>query len=307
MKISNIYHQGKFLNENELMPLEQCCSFCRSENRKKVYTLQQVPDVYLLECLDCHAVSASRMPFKEVLDRYYGLYYDKNTSKVTMGNINKFAKHIYYGFPQRFQGNASFSILDFGGGNGSISYALAKEYLLKTYKHISISVVDYSETRKSEVPEISLKHYSSLSQIDSEKFDLVLASAILEHFPYPEPEMRKLFSLLKEKGLFYARTPYVLPLMNLLKMLGMQLDFTYPGHLHDLGPKFWDNIVHKLYPDFNLKISKSRPSIVETSFDQNFIKALLGHIFKFPWYFLRNFYGYVGGWEIFICKSNSIK
>ncbi len=304
MKVTNIYHQGKFLSENDLMPPEECCLFCRSKNKKVVAVIQKQPDVDLFECLECHAVSASRMPFKEVLDKYYSYYYDKNSSKVTMGNITKFAKHIYYGFPNNFEGKESFSILDFGGGNGSISYALAKDYLLKTCKNISISVVDYSETMRSEVPEISLKHYSSLSQIDVEKFDLVLASAIIEHFPYPEEELTKLFSLLKENGLFYARTPYVLPLLRLLKRFGIEMDFTYPGHLHDLGQEFWNNITNKLYPDENLKIIRSRPSIVETSFNQDFIKTLLAYIFKFPWYLFRRFYGYVGGWEIFIIKSS---
>ena len=102
--------------------------------------------------------------------------------------------------------------------------------------------------------------------------------------------------------MFYARTPYVLPLLRLLKRFGIELDFTYPGHLHDLGQNFWNNIPN-MYRDFNLRILRSCPSIVETSFGQDFMTTLLAYIFKFPWYVLRGFYGYVGGWEIFIIKN----
>ena len=304
MHSPTIYHKGKFLSDNEIMPLEKCCSFCQSENRRIVFVLQKEPDVYLFECLDCHAVSASRMPFKEVLDKYYSFYYANNTSKVTSGNIDSFAKHLYNGFSKYLGSRESLAILDFGGGNGSNSYLLAKNYLLNKYKHISISVVDYAEIRKSETSEISLKHYSSLSQIGTEKFDLIIASAIVEHIPYPDPEIRKLFSLLKDNGLFYARTPYVVPLLRLLKRFGIQLDFTYPGHLHDMGPKFWDNMINKFSHDYNLKILRSQPSKVETSFSQDFIRALLAYLIKSPWYLLKRFYCYIGGWEIFVIKSD---
>ncbi len=308
MKINNLYHRGKFLSESELLPLEKSCLFCLSENRKTVAVIQKDPDVFLLECMDCSAVSASRMPQANVLDQYYGQYYDQNKSKVTMGNIKKFARHIYEGFSGSLKERPDISILDFGGGNGSISYALAKDYLLGKYDNISITVVDYSETRISECPGIHLKHCSSLSEIsDQEKFDLVLASAVVEHIPNPDIVLRKLFSFLKEDGMFYARTPYVLPLMGLLKRFGLSLDFIYPGHLHDFGPMFWDNLVNKLYRNFNLNLLKACPSIVETSFKQDFFKTLLAYIFKFPWRFFPRAYSLVGGWEVFIIKDSQRK
>ena len=303
---STIYHKGKFLLENELMPPEKSCSFCLSENRMKVANIQKNPDVYLYECLQCHAVSASRMPFKEVLDLYYSSYYDKNRSQVTAGNIDQFAKHLYNGFSKHLSQGDTFSILDFGGGNGSIAYALAKDYLLKSYKNVSIAVIDYAGIKESDIPTISLKQYQSLSQIDGEEFNLIIASAILEHIPYPEADIRKLFALLKKNGLFYARTPYILPFYSLLQRLGVQIDFTFPAHLHDLGPKFWNKTVNKLYDNYKFRTLRSGPSMVETSFHQDFVRALVAHLFKWPWYLFRDFYGYIGGWEAFIIKSELV-
>jgi SAM-dependent methyltransferase len=302
---STFYHKGQFLKENELLPLEKCCVFCRSENRKRAAVLQEQPDVYLYECLDCRAVSASRMPLNEVLAKYYSHYYDNNSLKVASGNVERVAQYLYDGFSGHFKGGDSLAILDFGGGNGAIAYALAKGHLLNKYKNISITVVDYAETRKSEIPEITLKHYETLSQIDSGKFDLVLASVVLEHIPYPEPVLENLLFLLKENGLIYARTPFILPIFNLLKKVGIQMDFTYPGHLHDLGQEFWQNRVRALNRSGELKILSSRPSMVDTEFSQDFIRTLAAYLLKFPWYLLRKSYGFVGGWEIFIIRGKS--
>lgn len=303
MYVATYYHAGKFLSEKELMLQEKCCLFCRSENIKKAAAIQESPDVYLFECLDCYAVSASRMPFREVLDKYYNSYYDKNELKITFGNVDDFVKHLYNGFSNNLPVGDTFSILDFGGGNGTNSYALAKNYLIMKYREISISVVDYAETRVSDVPGITLKHYSSLSQIEAGEFDLIIASAVIEHIQYPEPDIRRLFLFLKDNGLFYARTPYVLPFFRILKKIGIKMDMTYPAHLHDLGPKFWNNVIKtlKLGPDF--KILSSRPSKVETTFKQAFIHTLIAYLFKFPWYVFGNLYCFVGGWEVFIIKK----
>jgi hypothetical protein len=100
--------------------------------------------------------------------------------------------------------------------------------------------------------------------------------------------------------MFYARTPYMLPIMKLLDFIGAHIDFTYPGHLHDLGQSFWENFFKKNATDF--RVLKSRPSFVETGFRQNFIRTLFAYILKSPWYIFRRNYSLVGGWEIFAYK-----
>jgi hypothetical protein len=95
----------------------------------------------------------------------------------------------------------------------------------------------------------------------------------------------------------------MLPLMKLLARFGIRLDFTFPAHLYDFGQEFWSKIFVKSIPNFKLIVS--RPSMVETTFAQNFLRTLIAYILKAPWYVFRKHYGLVGGWEIFAVKTST--
>lgn len=85
--------------------------------------------------------------------------------------------------------------------------------------------------------------------------------------------------------------------MKLARIFGVKLDFTYPGHIHDLGQAFWEHYFSANQKDtFNLLVSQ--PSIVETTLSLNFIRTVAAHALKSPWYILRKHYPLVGGWEI---------
>ena len=103
---------------------------------------------------------------------------------------------------------------------------------------------DYEQTAIiSDSPNLVINRYSTLSEVKDQNFDIIIASAIVEHLPTPKTEITRLFELLNEHGLIYFRTPYVMPIIILLKRLGINFDFTYPAHIHDLGQIFWDNIL----------------------------------------------------------------
>ena len=105
----------------------------------------------------------------------------------------------------------SLRILDFGGGDGAIASAFAKQLLLLKAPDVSqvdITVVDPSEA----VPQpsqdaISMQKCRTIDEV-SGRFQLVIASASLEHIQRPVNELRKLTALLDPGGIFYARTPY---------------------------------------------------------------------------------------------------
>lgn len=90
--------------------------------------------------------------------------------------------------------------------------------------------------------------------------------------------------------------------MKLLARFGVRLDFTYPAHLYDFGEGFWKKFFAK--SGINFKLIISRPSMVETTFTQNFPRTLIAYILKAPWYILRKNYGLVGGWEVFVVNTN---
>jgi hypothetical protein len=176
------------------------------------------------------------------------------------------------------------------------------ELLKRGGNKVSITVVDYeSRTIDSQSDRISIVRNQSLDDVSNRTFTIVLASAVIEHHPKPKELLLKLLHLVAIEGLFYARTPYMLPLMKALELFRVRLDFTFPAHLFDLGESFWAKIFRLIAPEFRVAIS--RPSIVETSFRQSFFRATLAHALKLPWYVFGRYYGFVGGWEIFALKD----
>ena len=123
-----IFHRSLLLDESMLEPLDSRCPFCCGTNRQEVYTLQKSPDVMLLHCHTCHAVSASRMPTDEVLGKYYGGYYESSHRTTSEGQITfdeptRFGRKLADMY-RRQRNDACVSILDFGGGDATISHSI---------------------------------------------------------------------------------------------------------------------------------------------------------------------------------------
>jgi hypothetical protein len=93
------------------------------------------------------------------------------------------------------------------------------------------------------------------------------------------------------------------PIIKLLRLVGVKVDFTYPGHIHDLGQAFWEGYFKKEQSN-DFQILDSRPSMVETTLRKHFLRTIAAHAFKAPWYLLGKSYKYVGGWEVFVRKSS---
>jgi SAM-dependent methyltransferase len=301
------YHSGKFLHENELLDCSQRCPWCGfADPREQVLALQKDPDVHLLQCPRCCAVSSSQVATEPALAAYYGLYYAAGRkARVTCGSPHRHAVHIYRHARPAVE-RAKISILDFGGGDGSIGQAVALEMLRQREATIDLVIVDYNDRLVTPASSrVTLTHASSLEQIPSgQRFDLVLASAVLEHLAQPAEITRQLLQRLTYGGYFYARTPCVVPLLKLLDRLHLSYDFTFPAHFHDLGQDFWKNIIPTLGLDTReWRVQRSRPSIVETSLTDNFLRTALSYCMKAPWRLLRHRYPYTGGWEVFIQRA----
>lgn len=302
---STTYHRSQHLTEADLLPLSAnntACAFCDSTQLETIWTLQREPLISLRQCRQCSATGASRTPTEAALTNYYSTYYSSGTGQpaYTLGAPNKLAARI----AEQFHGDLKqpIRILDFGGGDGTIAYLLAVALYDKGAMNIAITVVDYEDrTIPSDNSQITITKKKNLDELSGETFTIVIASAVIEHYPKPKELLIKLLESVSTGGLFYARTPYMLPLMKALEPLGIRLDFTFPAHLYDLGQHFWARIFPLLAPQFDLAVS--RPSIVETSFSTNFVRTLIAHALKLPWYFLRGSYGLVGGWEVYAIKK----
>ena len=202
-------------------------------------------------------------------------------------------------------GEGSLTILDFGGGDGTIAKEMAEGLISPVRPSATVTVVEYQDEVVESSEHVTMRHESSLDAVDKqvESFDIIIASAIIEHLPEAKDETERLFCLLKPGGVLYVRTPFVVPIMRLMNSVGLKLDFTFPGHLHDMGQGFWEGYFSQLSASGPYRIVTSQPSIVETTFSEHPARTLFAYLLKSPWLILRSAYPFVGGWEIFVQKS----
>lgn len=182
---------------------------------------------------------------------------------------------------------------------------MASQLIEQGAAKVSVTVVEYSKNIVvPQDPRIVIKRVDSLDQIQG-NFAYVIASAVIEHYANPLKLLRDLLERVEDGGLFYARTPHMVPIMRLLRTFGVKVDFTYPGHLHDLGQVFWEGYFSReQQKDF--RILESRPSIVETTLSKNFLRTIVAYVLKSPWHLFGRAYGYVGGWEVVTQRKSAV-
>jgi 2-polyprenyl-3-methyl-5-hydroxy-6-metoxy-1,4-benzoquinol methylase len=305
------FHSGAHLEEMDLRPVESACPLCsfRGE-RSAVLRLQSEPCVSLVACPNCGGFSASRLPTEEALRRYYSKYYQqgifRDIEKVTFDEPLRFAKHLLRR-AKPFLKRRAPRILDFGGGGGNLSMSIARLLLEGGASHVDVVLVDYNAAlARSDSPDISLECHDDLASANAADCDLVLASGILEHIPYPQEPFTRLLSAIRPGGVFYARTPCVVSLFRVLQGIGLPMDFTYPAHLHDMGESYWSSVLRVLPPQFHhYSIIWSHPSIVETTLRKNAMRTVAAYVMKAPWRLLGKSYPFVGGWEVLIRRAPS--
>jgi len=248
------------------------------------------------------------MPKPEVLQEYYSGYFDTTDFQgetpaqcVTFQGIERFARHLIRAMPVGV-GNSELRILDYGGGDGSLALAIAKHLRNRA---VSVTLVDFQKPRDMIVPEnVSFAHFTYLHELEEkhpgQKFDIVLASAILEHIPELNGVVKTLFRLIQPGGYFYARTPYM---SNLIAFFPF-IDFVYPAHVHDLGASFWNRVTKTF--ELNADLVISRPSIVESEWSKAFFRTLVAYLLKLPAHIegkiaprrVDRWWNLVGGWEV---------
>jgi 2-polyprenyl-3-methyl-5-hydroxy-6-metoxy-1,4-benzoquinol methylase len=294
------FHAGVRVSRDDIYDARDSCPICRSRQpRRVVFTIQRDPDIEMLMCLSCGASSASQMPRPELLERYYAQYYRPGTSQYTLNDPTRFARHLLP-FLRDLVAASSLRILDFGGGDGSLAFAIARELQNQAggLVSIAIDIVDKIVPRHPDLPNLTVQGHRELGDVEG-YFDLILASAILEHIPDAYSAIRRLTGAASARGLLYARTPFVLPMARFFPV-----DMTYPAHVHDMGSSFWNKFIQTF--GLRARTLASRPSLVETTIAENPIRSCVAHALKLPALaelilFGRNrtpWWKLVGGWEI---------
>ena len=294
------YQSGKRLSGSEIYPSDDRCPICGyTEPRAKRLLIQHGPDIYLLFCPRCLGYSASHMPTREALDRYYGSYYQHcEQERVTFYKPIRLARRI--ASMVALPSSRDISILDFGGGDGSISALTAELISRQTGQAARVQVIDYVKGNPARNEAVEMEFLRDLKDARGD-CDLLIASGIFEHIPNLASIMPEVIGKLRPGGFLYVRTPYMLPFM---KTIGM--DMTYPGHVHDLGDRFWGT-----FPEWfsiPLEIVKSRPAIVQSGFRQELISTLAAYCLKLPsqvecLWTRHPMFKFYGGWEAVMRRS----
>jgi SAM-dependent methyltransferase len=299
----NSYEPGRHLARSEIYPPETVCPICAHAGpRRSRRVLQKDPDIELLSCPRCFGLSASQMPKREVLDALYASYYSSHNGAehVIFQDPARLAGHIIAMMAPLRNGAGPFRIMDFGGGGGAISRALGEQVAARTGGDALIDVIDYGEGKAGRAGAVAMRFFHDLSA-GSGDCDLVIASGSFEHVPGLASVLPGLVDKLRPGGMLYARTAHLLPLM---KIFGF--DMNYPAHVHDLGDEFWGRVPHWL----PVEIVRSRPSIVESSWDRDFLRTLAAHCMKLParietLWTRHPFFKLYGGWEVLLRRKAS--
>lgn len=290
------------VGEADLSPPHDLCPVCGAWDSRSIHSwLQSAPGVALLACDACFALSASRFPGEAYLKALYAPDHYASDLLSSQRAVTHCGAHIAARIPA--DPNQHLRVLDYGGGDGALSRAFKVALRARGHRgRIECTVVDYFVDQRSD-PEIRFKDVAELAGM-TERFDIVLASAVLEHLTDLPTTARKLLSLCETGGFFYARTPHEAPLAAVVPGYPIR----WPRHVHDLGPRFWAGFLPQM--GYHGAVLHSAPSVVETDFASRPLRTFLAHLLKAPGrleaFLLRDrvahegkvLWPFVGGWEV---------
>lgn len=278
------------------------CPVCGAwAGRAVLGRLQSEPPVHLVACRTCGAASADRFPDAAWLkalyapDRYSSDLLSSDASTLRCGG------HVARCLP--LDPDADLRVLDYGGGDGGLSRALRDALRARGHRGaVHCTVVDFFVDERS-ADDVRFLDVDAFAQ-EGGAYDVVLASAVLEHLTDLPGTARRLLRACRTGGLFYARTPWEWPLASRVPGYAIR----WPRHLHDLGPRFWAGFLGRL--GFQGRTLRSAPSVVESDLASRPLRTLLAHLLKAPGHLearlLRDrvarrgrvLWPFVGGWEV---------
>ena len=108
-----------------------------------------------------------------------------------------------------FNDKKDFSLLDLGTADGRMMKAIKDNYSLSNAKGVeySFDLVQYALQKYTDL-DIIQGDMQDLSFIDEDKvYDIVLATAVIEHVPHPSKVFEQVYSRLTAGGLFILTSP----------------------------------------------------------------------------------------------------
>ena len=273
------------------------CLYCGNDGQNNNLILQKNPLVKMIKCSNCKLAYANQMPKELFLKNLYDPKIYKSSLTNNLENTKKLAEKIYKELEFKHK---NIKILDYGGGNGELSKQLIELFIKNNINAESLVVDIYNNIKGEKIYFKSVEEFKT----DQKDYDIILASAVLEHLPNFIDVLENLLSKLANEGYFYCRTPWEFELSKLMKFYKIK----WPRHLYDIGGHFWVNFF-KNKNDFDIILSET--SITEINKKKKlryFIAQFLKNISKFEFYMKKNKvslpkWPFVGGWDLIVKKN----
>jgi predicted TPR repeat methyltransferase len=170
--------QVQSVTDADLDAILKKCPICDSRStRLPVLTAQKSPKVRFLKCPDCLGYSAEKFPTDEFLTELYNpkIYKVRLVGKdrLTYKLARKIAAYV------DTANKKEIKILDYGGYDGRLSLALRDVLLEKGFTgNIQCYVVELYE--HAPIEHLTFVHATDFIN-SKERYDIVLASAVVEH------------------------------------------------------------------------------------------------------------------------------
>lgn len=171
--------------------------------RNKIFS-----NLSIVECKNCKLKSAFPLPEEEELENYNSNFFlnaYKNVKKEKISEIflDSIAK-CRVDFIKRNISNLNkiLNILEIGPGKCHLHDNLKKEFNFTSY-----SVVETDRNLYSFLNDKKIKIFHSLKEVNSQKFDLIILSHVLEHILFPRKFLDKIHSLLNYNGKIFIDIP----------------------------------------------------------------------------------------------------
>jgi 2-polyprenyl-3-methyl-5-hydroxy-6-metoxy-1,4-benzoquinol methylase len=161
--------------------------------------------------------------------------------------------------------NEKISVLDLGCGNGSLSYAIAKQGyevvgLEESEEGVTIACQNFSNCHF-----VQGSIYSLPETLLQNSFDIIISVEVIEHLFYPRELLRNARKCLKPNGRLILTTPYHGYLKNLLLSLSGKMDQHFTvlwdgGHIKFFSVSTLISLLEaEGYTDINFKFAGRLP------------------------------------------------
>jgi 2-polyprenyl-3-methyl-5-hydroxy-6-metoxy-1,4-benzoquinol methylase len=214
--------------------LHKQCLICKST---KLLQLKSYEKAHLVKCSKCGLVFSKKIPTEqELIDFYKGYGRDDYLSPITIKRyqelLNEFEKYKKTG-----------NILDVGSGIGYFLEEAKKRGWNVYGTEYTDEAISICEKKGINMQKgiLNPKNYDII-------FDVITSFEVIEHINNPQEEIKNIYSLLRERGLFYCTTPNFNSISRLI-LKNKWNNIIYPEHLSYYTP----STLSKLLKDYSLK------------------------------------------------------